>query len=119
MLLSAGQGIVPRAFDTLDFPTFFTQAKFATLIQPSLQAVVGNDISGALNNVAQTFDPATLDRDFDLNNFQTGFRLSFDLTRDITFIGHGDYSRPLGNLRGEPYNQKDIIWGGVLLSLRS
>lgn len=119
VLISAGQGIVPRAFNTLDFATFFTQPKFAALIQPILQNAIGTGVSGdALRNAAQAFDPATLDREFDFNNFQTGFRLSFDLTRNLTFIGHADYSRPLGNLRGEPYEQKDIIWGGVLLSLR-
>jgi hypothetical protein len=111
---SVGQGIVPRAFSLTNFPTYFSDKTFAESLKPLLQGVLNG--TGAIGNNPSAFNPAQLDRDFDLNNFQVGAKLRFYFGKYITLTGDGNYSRPLGNLQRQPYNQKDIIWGGANLN---
>jgi hypothetical protein len=117
---SLGQGIVPRAFSLTILPTYFSDKAFAAGLQPQLANVL-NGAGGQVgiddvNNGRAFFNPAQLDRDFDLSNAQVGAKLRFYFGKYITLTGDGNYSRPLGNLQRQPYNQKDIIWGGANLN---
>lgn len=121
--LSAGSGIIPRAFSIATLPTFFSNSAYQGGLRPAYEqifnAIVNGDpsVSGAATSVARAaFDPQTLDRDFDLSNFQVGFKAPIFLGRYVTLTGDGAYSKPLGNLQRFPYDQRDQIWGGVNLN---
>ena len=123
VLFSAGAGIVPRAFNRLTLPTYFSNELFAAALAPVYQNLFNNivnnqpaDSSAAIARARGAIDPSALDRDFDLSNFQVGFKVPIYLTRHITFTGNGNYTRALGNLNRAPYNQTDVIWGGVNLN---
>ena len=126
VLVSAGSGILPRAFNPGNLPTYSNTARFSQGAQAFVDAVFQYYKSGGTTTLPSStslsasraaFDPTTLDRSFDLSNFQAGFRVPFYLTRNITIRGDFNYSRPLGNLDREPYNQKDQIWGGGTVTL--
>jgi hypothetical protein len=122
VLLSMGSGIVPRAFNPLSLPTYFSTKRYAAGIAgPILQAAINgqNNVttSQVQDAVAQAFNPADLDRGFDLSNFQTGFKVPVYLTRLLTLTGDANFSHPLGNLRGGYYNQKDEFWAGLSLNV--
>ena len=126
ILVSAGSGIMPRAFDPANLPTFSNTERYAKSIEAYVDSVLQYVKSGgtttapsdtSLSATRTAYDPTTLDRSFDLSNFQAGFRVPFYLTRYITIRGDFNYSRPLGNLDREPYNQKDQIWGGGVVTL--
>lgn len=114
ILVSAGSGILPRAFNVNNLPTYVNTDRYAQRTALLLAANGFGSLSSAPNSA---FDPAVLDRSFDLSNFQVGFRVPFYLTRYLTIRGDFNYSRPLGNLDREPYNQKDQIWGGGSVTL--
>ncbi len=123
ILLSAGAGIVPRAFNPLSQPTYFSNTLYAAGLVPSYTKAFNNavgissaDASSAQAAAIAAFNPANLSRSFDLSNAQVGFRVPIYLTRYVTFTGNANYSRPLGNLHSAPYNQKDSVWGGVNLN---
>lgn len=123
VLVSAGSGIIPRAFNPLNLPTYFNTERLASGFTPYTKALYQSLLNGTAlpttGNAATpaAFDPSTLDRSFDLSNFQAGFRIPFHLTRYITLRADFNYSRPLGNLDREPYNQKDQVWGGGTVTL--
>lgn len=123
LALSAGSGIIPRAFSIATLPTFFSNSAYQAGLRPAYEqifnSIVNGDpnVSGAATSAARAaFDPQTLDRDFDLSNFQVGFKAPIFLGRYVTLTGDGAYSRPLGNLQRFPYAQRDQIWGGVNLN---
>lgn len=124
MLVSAGSGIVPRAFNKLTLPTYFSTTAYAAALVPRYQQVFNSVINGnpnisqsSLESAKAAIDPTTLDRDFDLSNFEIGCKVPVFLPLHLTFTGDVHYSRPLGNLRTDVYNQKDEIWGGASLNL--
>lgn len=127
ILVSAGSGILPRTFNPASLPTFFNTQRYGQGAEPYVAAVyksvvtqtpLASNLSPKDAESAQAaFDPSSLDRSFDLSNFQTGFRVPFYLTRYITIRGDFNYSRPLGNLNREPYKQHDELWGGGTLTL--
>ena len=107
--ISAGSGIIPRAFSLTTLPTFFSTKAYAAGLRPSYEAIYTSFVTGnpnvsptALANARAAFDPATLDRDFDFSNFQTGVKVPIFLGRYVTLTGDGSYSHPLGNLRVFP-----------------
>ena len=123
ILVSAGAGIVPRAFNTLSQPAYFSTKSYAAALQGPFAAAFNSIVNGnAANTSVSTqalqaaFNPNQLDRSFDLSNFQVGFKVPIYFTRYITLTGNANYSRPLGNLEGGAYNQRDVIWGGVNLN---
>lgn len=123
ILISAGSGIIPRAFSLATLPTFFSNSSYAAGLRPSYEAVFnqivnGNgNVSGAASNAARAaFDPASLDREFGFSNFQVGVKVPIFLGRYVTLTGDASYSRPLDNLRSFPYDQRDNIWGGANLN---
>lgn len=121
--ISAGAGIIPRAFSIATLPTFFSTSAYQAGLRPAYEqifnAIVNGDpnVSGAATSAARAaFDPKTLDRDFDLSNFQVGFKIPIFLGRYVTLTADGAYSKPLGNLQEFPYSQRDQIWGGANLN---
>ena len=134
VLVSAGSGIVPRAFNPLSLPTFFNTKRFADGFEPTVAAFYYATLRNAEQGLpppdpkslaisaadqaatAEAFNPKTLDRSFDLSNFQAGFRVPFYITRHLIIRGDFNYSRPLGNLDREPYNQHDEFYGGGTLT---
>jgi hypothetical protein len=125
VLVSAGSGILPRAFSLATLPTYFSDQAYSANLAPGLQQAYnqivlgipgGGDVGGAVATARSAFDPVLLDRDFNLSNFETGVRARFFITKYVTLTGKGSYSRPLGNLQKFPYNQKDVIWGGATLN---
>ncbi len=121
--LSAGAGIIPRAFSIATLPTFFSTSAYQAGLRPSYEAIFNSivngapGVSGAATSAARAaFDPRTLDRDFDLSNLQVGIKIPVFLGRYVTLTADGSYSRPLGNLQVFPYNQRDQIWGGANLN---
>ena len=126
LLVSAGSGILPRAFNPTSLPTYYNTERYAKGTQAYADAIfqyyksngaTALPSQSSISATQSSFDPTTLDRSFDLSNFQVGFRVPFYLTRHITFRGDFNYSRPLGNLDREPYNQHDEIWGGGTVTL--
>ena len=124
ILVSAGSGIIARTLNLIASPTYANTERYAQASQAYVDAVFQSIVNG--NNAPTTtsasaaraaIDPNTLDRSFDLSNFQTGFRVPIYLTRYFTLRGDFNYSRPLGNLDREPYNQKDQIWAGGTVTL--
>lgn len=117
-LISMGSGIVPRAFNTLSLPTYFSTKAYAN---GAAAAILNDAIGTASQNTAAAVDAFNkangLDRSFDLSNFQTGFKVPIYLTRLLTLQGDANFSHPLGNLRGGVYNQKDEFWAGLSLNL--
>ena len=123
MSLSAGSGIIPRAFSLTSLPTFFSNSSYAAGLRPSYEAIFNSVVNGtggvsssALTAARAAFDPASLDREFDLSNFQVGVKVPVFLGRYVTLTADGNYSRPLGNLQKFPYSQRDQVWGGANLN---
>ena len=124
ILVSAGSGIVARALNLASLPTYVNTQRYAQASQAYVDAVFQSIVNGggspsgtSLGAARAAVDPNTLDRSFDLSNFQTGFRVPIYLTRYFTIRGDFNYSRPLGNLDREPYNQKDQLWAGGTVTL--
>ena len=119
VLVSAGSGILARTLNLASLPTYQNTTRYGQSLQPFVNQVFHDVVGGGLspNSARGAVDPQTLDRSFDLSNFQAGFRVPFYLTRHITIQGDFNYSRPLGNLQSDPYNQKDQVWGGGSVSV--
>ena len=127
VLVAAGSGILPRTFNPADLPTFFNTDSYGLKLRNGFTHALArflnrssNEIPVLPNKIARAqnqFDPTVLDRSFDLSSFQAGFRLPFRLTRYLTLRGDFNYSVPLGNLQGAPYNQRSQLWGGGTVTL--